>query len=324
MTLVIGTDEAGYGPNLGPLVVAASAWRVAADPDHAEAVLDGALVAAARAADPAAGATRPLWSDSKTIYRGGGRNATRGLAALEAGVLTAIAMATGRMPDGWDALAAVLGIAADPAPPPEWPALTATPLPLALDIPTCMPRTGRILESLARAGVSLDRIACRLVHPRHFNALLDAGLNKSDILSQVTLGLAADLRRAVDAPAVIWCDRHGGRKHYAMLVSRHFECPLVSPIVETAERSAYHLPSARCRIEFSVGGEDRAPVALASMTAKYVRELSMQAFNAFWSARAPGLAPTAGYPVDAARWRHAAAAAVAAAGIHDDDLWRRA
>ena len=28
MTLVIGTDEAGYGPNLGPLVVAATAWRV--------------------------------------------------------------------------------------------------------------------------------------------------------------------------------------------------------------------------------------------------------------------------------------------------------
>ena len=29
MTLLIGVDEAGYGPNYGPLAVAATAWRVA-------------------------------------------------------------------------------------------------------------------------------------------------------------------------------------------------------------------------------------------------------------------------------------------------------
>src|SRR5262245_58072725 len=29
MGILIGTDEAGYGPNFGPLVVAATAWEVA-------------------------------------------------------------------------------------------------------------------------------------------------------------------------------------------------------------------------------------------------------------------------------------------------------
>ena len=43
MTLVIGTDEAGYGPNLGPLVVAATAWQVEADADEAEALLAAAV-----------------------------------------------------------------------------------------------------------------------------------------------------------------------------------------------------------------------------------------------------------------------------------------
>jgi hypothetical protein len=60
------------------------------------------------------------------------------------------------------------------------------------------------------------------------------------------------------------------------------------------------------------------------MTAKYVRELAMEAFNRFWSSRVPGLAATAGYPVDARRWRTEAAEAIHRAGVADDDLWRRA
>ena len=94
------------------------------------------------------------------------------------------------------------------------------------------------------------------------------------------------------------------------------------PLEETATRSAYALePSGR--IEFCVGGEARLPVAAASMTAKYVRELAMLAFNAHWSGREPGLTPTAGYPVDAARWRREAAPAVTREGVAWDAVWRR-
>ena len=32
MGLIIGMDEAGYGPNLGPLVISATVWRVPGDP----------------------------------------------------------------------------------------------------------------------------------------------------------------------------------------------------------------------------------------------------------------------------------------------------
>ena len=44
------------------------------------------------------------------------------------------------------------------------------------------------------------------------------------------------------------------------------------------------------------------PTALASMLAKYVRELYMRAFNQYWQARKPGLRPTAGYARDAGRF----------------------
>ncbi len=326
MTLVIGTDEAGYGPNLGPLVVSATVWRMAAPPPAVEATLATALLEAAAAADPAATRPAPLWADSKQVYRGGRKAGDRGLAALEAGVLTAIALATGSVPATWPAFAAATGIGSEAARPPEWPVLERAVLPRAADASSCLARGSRIAAALRDAGVSLEAIVCRVIHPRAFNGHLSAGLNKSDILSQVTLGLAAAACRQAEAdePILIWCDRHGGRKHYAAVVSQQFDCPLVQPIEETPARSAYDLPASRCRIEFCVGGEDRGPVALASMTAKYVRELAMEAFNTFWCDRSPGLAVTAGYPVDAARWRRDAAAATGAAGIADDDLWRRA
>lgn len=47
---------------------------------------------------------------------------------------------------------------------------------------------------------------------------------------------------------------------------------------------------------------EHLPVALASMIAKYVRELAMHRFNRYWSKRMPELKPTAGYTLDARRW----------------------
>jgi hypothetical protein len=310
MTLVVGTDEAGYGPNLGPLVVAATAWRVAATAADAPAVLAAASDAATRAAGP-------LWGDSKLVYRGGG-----GFAALERGTLVGIAVGTDGLPGSWDDFAQAThmgesGAAVDAD------RRAALRLPLEAESDACRRLGATVAAGLAAAGVTLVAVRCRVIQPAAFNRLLDGGLNKSDILSQATLELAAGLAAGA-APTLVWCDRHGGRRRYAGLLTRHFAAPLVRVVEETAATSAYEIPAGDCRVEFTVGGEARTPVALASMTAKYVRELAMRAFNAHWSAVAPGIAPTAGYPVDAARWRREAAAAVARAGIPWDHLWRRA
>jgi len=313
MTLVIGTDEAGYGPNLGPLVVAASAWRIAGargDPETAFAAAGPFTGEAGRG---------PLWADSKTVYRAGA-----GFAALERGVQAALALARTPARD-WQELAAALGtIGPEPGADRGWATLDSLALPRMAPPEACREAAAEAGAALAAAGLTLVGIVCRAIYPTEFNRLLDRGLNKSDILSRTTLDLAAGLRdRFGPGDAVVWCDRHGGRRSYAPLVARHFSVPLVQPLEETALRSVYSAPTAGLRIEFAVGGEARLPVALASMTAKYVRELAMAAFNDFWSARLPGLAPTAGYPVDARRWRIDAAPALDAAGIPAADLWRR-
>jgi len=316
MTLVIGTDEAGYGPNLGPLVVAATAWHAADDdaPDAGTADPAPRFDRATAALVAACGAAP--WADSKRIYQPAG-----GLGPLEAGVLAALldCPADGR------ALADRLAIAVEPPAPPEWPRFLATPLPVAAEGQALERLRGAVADVLPRHGLRLVAIRCRVVQPAAFNALLASGLNKSDILSRTTLDLAATLRaEGAGTRAEIWCDRHGGRKAYAALVGRHFGAALVQTVAETAAVSRYHLPGDRCGIEFAVGGEARVPVALASMTAKYVRELAMAAFNAHWSAAQPGLHPTAGYPLDARRWWREAAATVGRTGLPDDAIWRRA
>ena len=313
MTLVIGTDEAGYGPALGPLVVAATAWQVAAAPDDAEA-------AVARATAAAAAAGGPAWADSKQVYRAGA-----GFAALERGAMVGVAIATGSAPADWRTLEQAVGPISPRDPRGGWEHLSAVPVTGADGAAATA-----VATALARHGVVLERIVCRGIYPAEFNALLATGANKSDILSQATLDLAAGLRATAPAePALVWCDRHGGRKRYGGLVARHFDAPLVEAREEAPRRSVYVVPQTGgrpsfCRVEFCVGGEARPPVALASMAAKYVRELAMQAFNDFWCRRASGLEPTAGYPVDAARWRQAAAAAIQATGTSADALWRRA
>jgi hypothetical protein len=191
-----------------------------------------------------------------------------------------------------------------------------------------------LTRSLAERGVRLCRVACTCLYPGTFNALIDRGMNKSDILSRETLALAAQLAEDLSDPhatTLIWCDRHGGRKRYAGVIAAAFEAQAV-PIQETPTHSAYRLGSdglfgsqsgGDTVLEFSVRGEQRPPVAVASLTAKCVRELTMETFNRFWSQEDANLEPTAGYPVDAARWRQQASPTITRLGLDSHQIWRQ-
>lgn len=327
MTLVVGADEAGYGPNLGPLVVAATAWRVAAPPGEADAVLDAALEAAGRCL-----AGHPVWGDSKRIHRGGA-----GFAHLEHGALVALSLphaavadvgapgtvvAESIVPDAWTALLARVGASGQTIDVPEAAVRRTLRLPLASGA-DLMSEAATVRATLGARGVECVSIACSMVEPASFNAQLAAGLNKSDVLSQATLDLVVRTLPG-DEPAMVCCDRHGGRKRYAPLLVRHFGTPLVRIEEETAHRSAYVLPEAEARVEFRVRAEARPPVGVASVVAKYLREVAMHAFNRHWQSAVPGLRATAGYPVDAARWRAEVEPAVRHAGVPWDAVWRRA
>lgn len=328
MTLVIGIDEAGYGPNLGPLVIGGSLWRVTADSADeltAAAADDQFARLAAALADRKSGG-RPLWGDSKKIFNRQ-RGEAAALAALEQGVLAAIAFMGSLPATGGDLLNGLgLQLPTDAAAD-CWQSLAGQLLPYAATASDCQRSLAEANDHLAAHRIELLAVACRWVFPATFNAALDAGQNKSDILSQASLDLAADLRRHdPTAAANICCDRHGGRKRYAGVVSHCFAAARVEPLAESSQCSRYliHTDGPATTISFSVGGESQLPVAVASMTAKYIRELTMAAFNRFWADHATSVRPTAGYPLDARRWWHETTAARQQQAIPDHALWRRA
>ncbi|NBV45309.1 MAG: hypothetical protein EBR86_06605 [Planctomycetia bacterium] len=169
MTLVIGTDEAGYGPNLGPLVVAATAWHAADDDAPDAGTTDPAPRFDRATAALAAACGAAPWADSKRIYQPAG-----GLGPLETGVLAALV----DCPADGRALADRLAIAVDPPAPPEWPRFLVTPLPVAAEALALERLREAVADVLPRHGLRLVAIRCRVVQPAAFNALLASGTSR--------------------------------------------------------------------------------------------------------------------------------------------------
>ena len=78
----------------------------------------------------------------------------------------------------------------------------------------------------------------------------------------------------------------------------------------------------RIEFRFQPKGERHLPTALASMTAKYLRELAMRPFNRFWQEQVPGLRATAGYPVDSRRFFEEIRPAKERMQLADAVVWR--
>jgi hypothetical protein len=320
MPWIIGIDEAGYGPNLGPFVMTSVACRVPRE--QARTCLWQLLrPAVRRAGDPADG--RLLVEDSKVVY-----SSARGLLELETGVLAAFSPGGPGQPltlAGYvDWLCPVQHAELRQEP---WYTGT-TPLPQAAGGDGLHACGERLAAASRECGLSWGLVRSVVVCPTRFNALLDRWDSKGAVL-----GLClADLLRCNHAPdesaepVSIFIDKHGGRNAYAPLLQHAYDDGMVLAQEEGRERSVYRVEGGPRPVELSF--EPRADtahfcVALASMVSKYLRELLMHEFNRFWQGHVPGVKPTAGYPGDAARFFDAIRAAAERLGIGEAALWRR-
>ena len=316
MTYLVATDEAGYGPNLGPLVISASVWEV---PDG---VGSGDLY---RLLEPAVaprpdGRRRVAMADSKILYSSG-----KGLALLERGLWAAwglLGLRPRTCAEVWDVLADGSIQARRMAASED---CEAMPLPRDADLAEYETLQPILRQTMAAAGVRLLGLRSRAIFPDEFNRTIAKCGSKGLALSRWTLGLVERTIRPLRTAAVsILCDKHGGRDRYLPLLMECFEGEMIVFRAEGRLQSIYRFGPPQCPVEFcfQAKAESHLPAALASMASKYLRELAMHALNAFWTARLPGLRPTAGYPQDALRFKAEIAATQRLLKIDDQILWR--
>jgi len=318
LTRWVGIDEAGYGPNLGPLVMTAV---VAESPDDRPPDVWGDLAATVARAG---GRPDRLWvDDSKALYRG-----RFGRDRLEAACLALTATATGVDPPGTlgGLLAALGGGSLADAELTPW--LDDGDPPVPTD--AARARLARALASRPFVGAPwrIASVRAEVVGPSRFNAGLDRHGSKAAVhfaafarLMEGVWGLAAD-----GAVTRVRGDKHGGRHFYYEPLREVFPDARIERGVEGPDLSRYTVTGDGRTLEVSLlprADSGDGLVALASVVSKTVREFWMDAFNAHWLARVPGLSPTAGYPVDAARFRSAIEPLCKLRGLDAASWWRR-
>jgi sorbitol-specific phosphotransferase system component IIC len=314
MRWVVGIDEAGHGPNLGPLVQAAAAVRL---PDDDPTGWD-ALRPVVRKSGRGAKDLRLVVDDSKRVYSGVNalekleRN-TRGLFGLVAPtvgeLLSAVTLEwclTELTGEGWYDATALAPIAT-----------TAEAVRKHVDHFTAH----------CPAGITVAA-PCAVVTPApRFNTVVEASGTKATLLAHGLIDLLRVMMATLpgEESVIVLCDKQGGRNYYAPLLQEAFPTAGVFPQLETNSESRYVLEGLGrvVTVTFRPKADgDSIAVAAASMVCKYLREVCMGQFNAFWAKHVPGLKETAGYPVDAKRFFDDIRPAMAKLGIAERAVWR--
>ena len=302
MLVYAGIDEAGYGPMLGPLCVA-SATFVLKDADPTEGPPDLWDLLASAVCRRSSDKKRRIAIDDSKKLKGASSARAHPCRHLERGVLAGLYSSTNALPESDTAL---LDLIKAPVPTEPW--YEGDPICLPLAGTSDEHRiTGAMLQrALESAGIALQEMACETIHPRQINTAASARERKSSLNLAAALRLADRIRcthRAAHPRIII--DRQGGRSDYREQLAMAWPHASIRILGETKRVSRYRLdfPEGPLTISFEAESEQaHLPAALASMTAKLVRELHMARLNRFFGARIPDLKPTAGYVQDGRRF----------------------
>jgi ribonuclease HII len=310
MGLLIGMDEAGYGPNLGPLVITVTVWEVPGSPSEFDCWT--ALKSVVSRPGERNDGERLLVGDSKEVY-----SPARGLSRLEESVLVLLSSILSPQAS-FQALQQTLAAETIVLSDEPWYAEELA-VPFSSEInPELVTRWKQESES---AGIKLRFVRSDVVLTERYNQTVERYDNKGLALSRMSLALLRTVWNPDDKDStLIIADKHGGRNRYDELLAEVLDDKFIFRLAEGMDMSRYRVGTAD--LCFQTKAEAHFPVAVASMISKYLRELAMTCFNRYWQSHIPGLKPTKGYPVDARRFREAVAEKQKELAIPDEKFWR--
>jgi len=323
--LLIGVDEAGYGPSMGPLTICATAWRVPMGLDASEmtSMLEPELLA------------KPIKQNSVHVPIGDSKKIHRDEYAVEGLILGSRFLSfaiDGKVPTEWDAK--IASFAKE-----DWSRLASIPWYVkrpsahAMILDTKFPDQANYFQAAFQKTQSLEMqlvgIRMRVIDEIDFNRQVDRTGNKSTLLSEASLALVKQVIRELSEKGEdveVYCDKHGGRNRYQAVLTYSFDEEWFEIEIESRACSRYQAKwdEHAIRIQFKVDGDSIFPSAAASIVAKWTREELMDRLNGFWESKvAGGIKATAGYYVDATRFAKQIDAAVKKLGLVRDQWWRK-
>ncbi|MBI9017521.1 MAG: hypothetical protein JEZ07_09710 [Phycisphaerae bacterium] len=300
MAILVGIDEAGYGPILGPLVVSACIFEL---PDSILKTPLWDILSHSVCKTRTGAKGRIAINDSKKLHSKFGD-----VKHLQRGVLAALTCLDKKTPsnfmqlmqslDGWDATI----FAQYP-----WYRTAANNWELEIGLGDLAVAVGNLRKDLQANNLAIKDFWSLPLAAGHYNHLIDLTDNKAKVLFQQAAQLIfkAWSKYGSDNNLQIVCDRQGGRSHYRVPLQRILPDATFKIIKESPTVSSYQLTENKrsMKIHFIVKGDsEQLPVALASMASKYVRELMMLMLNKYFNGYFPDLKPTAGYYQDGTRF----------------------
>ena len=320
---LLGIDEAGLGPLLGPLTIGHCLFQLGQPltPDGILALDLWERLGVGRT--PSERRHRPVVCDSKKLY-----TPARGVKALEEELLCWAALAGHEATEFESFFGAFCALGRGDTQEYDWYREPPQHFPLQAGFERTRLRAQPIRRALKEAGLAFTGLGVAPLLVQEFNRLVQSTGNKARTETEIIARVISHYWQRCRNLAVV-CDRLGGRERYGGTLAALFPEAEIHVFVESPRISSYELcipeveDAPRLFIAFIEKGEsDHLPIALASMAAKYVRELMMHQFNAWFARHDASLKPTAGYYKDGRRWLQDTAALRDALGIDDSFLIR--